>query len=174
LILARAEPIIVSALFGAEDHRWLDGERKRHFPPERNWLDAHLTLFHHLPPSIEPELLTRLSALCRASPPEAEIISLMSLGRGVAYRVRSEALLKIRAELADAFARCLTPQDQAGWRPHVTVQNKASPPVAKALLADLERSFQPRALCIKGLAAWRYVGGPWERIKSFDFRPNTR
>jgi hypothetical protein len=167
-------PIIVTALFGDEDHRWLDDQRKRHFPPERNWLEAHLTLFHHLAPSLEADLLTRLSDICRAAPPKADIVSLMSLGRGVAYRVRSEALQSIREDLADAFAGFLTPQDQAGWRPHVTVQNKVSPDQARALLADMARSFMPRPLQIKGLAACHYRGGPWEPIKAFAFRPQPR
>jgi hypothetical protein len=45
---ARA-PIIISALLGPEDFGWLNDLRRAHFPPERNQLDAHLTLFHHLP-----------------------------------------------------------------------------------------------------------------------------
>ncbi len=58
-------PLIVAAIFGAQDHMYLDGLRRTHFPPERNRLAAHLTLFHHLPPGIGPELKRRLTDLTR-------------------------------------------------------------------------------------------------------------
>lgn len=162
-------PIIVSALLGPEDQRVLNAQRKAHFPPKRNVLAAHLTLFHHLPPSIEPELRQRLKTACSRPAPVAELSGLMSLGRGVAYRVHAPELLNIRAELAEPLADMLTPQDQAGWRPHVTIQNKVTPQAAKALLAELYRSFIPRPLAIAGLAAWFYRGGPWEPIAAWRF-----
>jgi 2'-5' RNA ligase superfamily len=162
-------PIIVSATFAPEDHRWLDAQRKAHFPPERNLLEAHLTLFHHLPPSVEAELKQRLRTACRAPRPVAQIAAPYSLGGGVAYRVHSPALAAIRSDLAEAFAGLLTPQDQAGWRPHVTIQNKATAQEAKALLETLQRDFRPRPLAIAGLAAWWYRGGPWEKIGAYNF-----
>ncbi|SOB87594.1 2'-5' RNA ligase superfamily protein [Sphingomonas guangdongensis] len=163
-------PIIVSALFGAEDAAWLNAARRAHFPPERNVLDAHLTLFHHLPPDVGAELKRRLSELTRNQPPpRAWIGSLRNLGRGVAYGVESPELEAIRAELADAFAPLLTPQDRAGWRPHVTIQNKVEPAAARALLAELSAGFTRRPLSIAGLAAWWYRGGPWEPLSRHMF-----
>jgi hypothetical protein len=64
----------------------------------------------------------------------------------------------------------LTPQDQAPWRPHVTIQNKVEPRDAKALQAQLRATFQPRPLAIRGLASWRYQGGPWELVREYVFR----
>jgi hypothetical protein len=164
-------PIIVSALFGDSDFAWLDGLRRAHFPPERNVIGAHLTLFHHLPPSIADELSRRLTAETRGVPvPEARVSGLITLGRGVAFRVESAALADIRARLADAFAGLLTPQDQAGWRPHVTIQNKVDPAVARALHDRLAAGFRARPLRIAGLAAWHYRGGPWEAISRHMFK----
>ena len=97
------------------------------------------------------------------------IDGLMSLGYGVAYRVRSDALCQIRADIAEAFATMLIPQDQAAWRPHITVQNKAKPVAAKELLAVLSAEFKPRPLVIAGLAAWHYRGGPWSPIAAYRF-----
>lgn len=162
-------PIIVTALFGDEDFAWLDGLRRAHFPPERNQLSAHLTLFHHLPPSIEPELRRRLAKLTGAPGPQADADGLINLGRGVAIRVRSPALDEIREALAHDFQGSLTPQDAAGWRPHVTIQNKVAPAEARALLAALNADFQPRPVRIVGLAAWWYRGGPWELISRHSF-----
>lgn len=163
-------PIIVAATFGPADFGWLDGLRRTHFPPERNWIAAHLTLFHHLPPGLAGELDARLRAATqRIPPPDATIDGVMNLGRGVALRVRSPALAAIRADLAEAFAGCLIPQDQAGWRPHVTIQNKVAPAEAKALHAALTAGFIPRPLAIAGLASHYYRGGPWEPIARYRF-----
>jgi hypothetical protein len=164
-------PIIVTALFGREDQASFEGLRQCHFPPERNQLAAHLTMFHHLPPSVADEVKHRLTQETRNLPaPEAQLAAPFSLGRGVAYRIDSPMLEAIRGRLADAFAELLIPQDQAGWRPHVTVQNKVQPATAKALLAELTRDFRRRPLSIAGLAAWWYRGGPWEPLSRHMFR----
>ena len=163
-------PIIVTALFGAQDQAWFDALRRAHFPPERNHLAAHLTLFHHLPPSVAGEVKQRLVAETRGVPaPAARLAAPYSLGRGVAYRIDSPGLAAIRARLAEAFAGLLTPQDDAGWRAHVTVQNKVAPAAAKALLAELGSGFAARPLRIAGLAAWWYRGGPWEPLSRHVF-----
>lgn len=167
---APSAPIIVSALFGAGDAAFLTALRRAHFPPERNHLEAHLTLFHHLTPSIEGELKRRLAQETRhVAPPRAVLASLMNLGRGVAFRVESPELEAIRESLRDAFASLLTPQDAGGWRPHVTIQNKVEPAVARALKAELEADFRPRPLTIAGIGCFYYRGGPWEPISRHMF-----
>ncbi|MDR6850584.1 2'-5' RNA ligase [Sphingomonas sp. BE123] len=163
-------PIIVSALLGRQDQAEFDALRRAHFPPERNVLPAHLTLFHHLPPSALDELKHRLNAATRGvRAPAARAAGLMSLGRGVAVRIESPGLAAIRSDLSEAFAGLLTPQDAGGWRPHVTIQNKVTPAMAKLLLGALGREFRPRDVEIAGLAAWYYRGGPWEAISRHMF-----
>jgi hypothetical protein len=160
----------MTALFGKADQAWFDDLRRAHFPPERNQLAAHLTMFHHLPPSAADELKHRLTLESRNVPrPEARLAAPYSLGRGVAYRIDSRALADVRARIAEAFTGLLTPQDQAGWRAHVTVQNKVEPAAAKALLATLLREFEPRPLTIVGLATYWYRGGPWEPLSRHMF-----
>lgn len=163
-------PIIVSADFDPEALRWLDGLRRAYFPPERNVLPAHLTLFHHLPPSAGLELDRRLAEAARGERPQARASGVIHLGRGVAIRIDAPGLAEMRADLADAFQPMLVPQDAAGWRPHVTIQNKVQPAEAKALFDDLGRTFRPRPVTITGLTSWWYRGGPWEAIKSYRFR----
>ena len=162
--------LIVTAEFAAPDLAWLDGLRRRHFPPERNHLKAHLTMFHALPPSAEGEARARLSAIAQAPPPRAAVAGLMDLGGGVAFRVVSDDLDRIRQELAAGFHGLLSAQDSGGWRPHVTIQNKVAPKVARELRASLEQSFQQRPLAISGLGLHRYLGGPWERLADYAFR----
>ena len=164
-----AGALIVTAELGAPDLAWLDGLRKRHYPPERNRLPAHLTMFHALPPSAEAEARARLAELASQPPPRAMIAGLMDLGGGVAFGVVSPELDRMRDELANDLHGLLGAQDR-GWRPHVTIQNKVAPKIARALIAELQRRFEPEPLKISGLVLHRYLGGPWETIAAYAFR----
>ena len=77
-------PIIVTALLGASDFAWANSLRRAHFPPERNLVPAHITLFHHLPPGVADELREQLKAQTRAPAPSARLSGLKQLGEGVA------------------------------------------------------------------------------------------
>ena len=162
--------LIVTAELGAEDFGWLDGLRRRHYPPERNQVPAHLTMFHALAPSAERELRGRLADLAAGPPPAARIAGVMDLGGGVALRVVSDELDALRDELARDLHGLLGAQDAGGWRPHVTIQNKVAPKVARDLVGSLERDFEPRPLRIAGLGLHRYLGGPWETLGGYMFR----
>ena len=165
-----AGALIVTAGLGAVDFAWLDGERRRYFPPERNQLSAHLTMFHALPPSLENEVRGQLKAVSTGVQPAATVAGLIKLGGGVAYRVLSPELDTIREEIAAHFHGSLTAQDAGRWRAHVTIQNKVPSGDAKALFERLELQFRPRALAIHGLALHRYLGGPWETLGRWAFR----
>lgn len=171
----RREPIILTASMGAADQSWANALRRAHFPPERNFLDAHITLFHQLPGHYEGELIARVKALAAEfAAPQASLSEVMNLGGGVAYRVHSPGLLAIRERLAEDLHGLLTVQDQGRPRLHITVQNKVEPSVAKALLARLTAEFVARPLAITGLALHRYLGGPWQPIGDWRFRGRAR
>ena len=156
---------------GAADQLYFNRLRAAYFPPERNYLAAHITLFHQLPPSSLHELDRLIRRIAIDTPPPAAFLrEVYSLGRGVAFRIESPTLLDIRARIADHFTGMLTAQDQGTPRLHITVQNKVTPPEARALLADLSRNFAPRPLKIVGLAAHHYRGGPWEPAFARNFR----
>jgi hypothetical protein len=164
-------PIIVTATMGAADQRHFGALRAAHYPPERNRLAAHITLFHQLPPSCLDELSRLIRTISSSTPPPAATVSdIYSLGGGVAFRIHSPDLLAIRERIADHFFGALTAQDQGVPRLHITVQNKATSAEARALLAELAKHFHPRALSIAGLAAHHYRGGPWEPAFSANFR----
>jgi hypothetical protein len=162
--------IIVTATFGDGDNGWLQELRRTHYPPERNRVPAHLTLFRQLPPSLENELATRLARFAASRPPAASVTGLMDLGEGTALKVESDALARIREELAEVFHGMLTPQDMAPWRPHVTIQNKVARREARALQQQPRTTLKPRPLMIRALAAWRYRDGPWEPVRDWPFR----
>jgi hypothetical protein len=165
-----AGALIVTAEFGPSDLAWLDALRRAHYPADRNWIPAHLTMFHALPPSAEEELRSRLKQVAAGSQPCARIEGLMDLGGGVAFRVVSTDLDRIRDVLAGSLHGLLSVQDGGGWRPHVTIQNKVAPKLARALIASMERDFRPRLLDIRGLGIHRYLGGPWKKIAVYPFR----
>ena len=163
-------PIILTATMGKADFAWADALRRRHFPPDRNHVPAHITLFHHLPPSCLDELTNLMRREARGSAPKAMLAGLVNLGSGVALRVECAELLVIREVIADHFAGMLTPQDEHPPRLHITVQNKVAAAEAKALHAELERDFCPRPLAIAGLAAWHYLGPHWQLAAEVRFR----
>lgn len=164
-------PLIVTALLPDDLQGWANRLRKAHFPPERNFLDAHVTLFHALPPSSEGEVRECLAAMAREhAPVPARLLGIMSLGGGTALKLESPAMLALRDDIADRFHGMLTNQDQHRPRLHVTVQNKVTSKEAKALQAALVPQVTPRDFTFRGLGLYAYMGGPWEHLRSFAFR----
>lgn len=94
----------------------------------------------------------------------------MDLGGGVAVRIRSDDLDRLREELSANFHGLLSAQDLRGWISHITIQNKVEPKSARALLRSLEKDFTPRPLQIVGLELVRYSEGESERLASYRFR----
>ncbi|WPB55386.1 2'-5' RNA ligase family protein [Xylophilus sp. GOD-11R] len=145
--------------------------RRQHFPPERNWLEAHITLFHALPVASLHTVLQDAAAVAgRTDAFRLRVDRVHFLGAGVAYAMSSPEALAVRATLAEAWLPLLGRQDLA-WRGplHVTVQNKVQPPVARRLQAELEQGFQPHDVGAVGLQVWHYEGGPWRAAAAFSF-----
>jgi 2'-5' RNA ligase superfamily len=165
-----AGPLIVTAELGPQDFAWLNDLRRRHYPVERNQLDAHLTMFHAVPPSAEGELRRILASAAQLPEPQARMSSVMNLGGGVALRVASDELAAIREGIAERLHGLLTAQDAAGWSAHVTIQNKVSPRDARALMQAIGEQFAQRPIRISGLGLHRYLGGPWETLQLYAFR----
>lgn len=165
-----AGALIVLAELGAADFAWLDQLRRRHYPPDRNRVPAHLTLFRALPPSAESEARRSLSRAASRAPPKGHISGVIDLGGGVALRVSSPGLERVREELADEFYGLLSAQDRGPWTAHVTIQNKAEPRAARGLLREMREDFEPRELRIRGLQLVRYVDGAWVPVAAFRFR----
>ncbi|GAB5488632.1 MAG: 2'-5' RNA ligase family protein [Parasphingorhabdus sp.] len=165
------KPIIMTATMGDSEFAWANGLRKLHYPPERNYLSAHITLFHHLPPQGLEEIIRLIKQITQNhSRPVCALADVMHLGRGVAYRLQSPDLLDIRQFLAESFHGILSIQDQQTPRLHVTVQNKVTIEESKELFRKLKSGFSPRPFEINGLALHYYLDGPWKKIGSWRFR----
>lgn len=165
-----AGALIVAAELGKSDFGWLDGLRRRHYPPDRNRVPAHLTLFRTLPPSAEEEARRSLARAAARPAPAAEVSGVIDLDSGTAIRIFSPELEAIRDELADEFRGLLTSQDLGRWTPHVTIQNKVAPRLSRALVRELRMGLEPRPVKIAGLELIRYLDGRWEPLASWRFR----
>jgi 2'-5' RNA ligase len=166
----KAPPLIVTLQLEAAAFERLNALRTEHFPPERNFLPAHITLFHALPGNEEEAVAAEIERMCaRQAPFGLTLPRVRFLGRGVALEIESPELQTLRQGLAKAWDAWLTTQDRQKFRPHVTVQNKVEPEVARRLFEDLQASWTGLSARAEGLLLWRYLGGPWSLRRTFRF-----
>jgi hypothetical protein len=164
------DPLIVTLELDGLSFSLLDGLRQRYFPPERNFVPAHVTLFHQLPAHEEPAISRTLEDCCRAQASFYLLASgLRKLGNGVAFELSSPTLTDIRNMLAIRWRPWLQPQDLQRYRPHVTIQNKVSAANAHALHDRLADTFVPIPIEARGILLWSYQGGPWDLRSRFSF-----
>ncbi len=165
------QPLILTLKLDAQTFAYFDGLRRQHFPPHRNIVPAHITLFHALPAEHEFAIDATLREVsAETAPTGLAFPALRFLGRGVAAEVDAPDLLHVRARLAAAWDNRLGAQDRQRYRPHITIQNKVAPKVARELLSQMESRFEQRPLAIAGLGLHRYLGGPWEKLAILPFR----
>ena len=165
------QPLIVTLLLEEEAQAQFDRLRAEHFPPERNHVGAHVTLFHALPGEQVDAVRAELAGAAGRPAFDVAVTGVRFLGRGVAYALDSAEVARLRDGLAAAWQPWLTAQDRQRHAPHVTVQNKVAPEVARALHARLAAGFVPGQVRARGLGLWRYLGGPWEPVDEHPFRP---
>lgn len=165
-----AAPLILTLALDDKSQQFFDELRERYFPPERNYLQAHLTLFHHLPGHQKQSIEAYLSEIAsRHEPLSLEVSEVKMIGRGVAYKIESKTLISLHRQLAKAWKEWLTPQDRQKLWPHITVQNKVEPAKARALHEKLAENFEPFTANGTGLKLWEYQSGPWKWFEGFSF-----
>jgi 2'-5' RNA ligase len=163
-------PLILTLKLDQHAFDVLDALRARHFPPERNFLPAHVTLFHALPGDQEQAIAATLHELCAETTAlHLSFPKLRLLGKGVAVEIESADLIKLRKYLIRVWDMWLGMQDRQGFRPHVTIQNKVTPATARRLFDELRRTWQLFDGRGEALLLWRYRGGPWELVDEFTF-----
>lgn len=163
-------PLIVTLKIDEKSFELFDRLRRRHFPPERNFLAAHLTLFHHLPGESLEDIRFELIEFCKNRKAfSLEFDNWRLLGKGVAVKIDSKELINLRAHLADIWKDWLTAQDRQKFQPHITVQNKVAPDEAKKLYENLARDWKTFDGNAEGLQLWHYLGGDWKLEEEFLF-----
>jgi hypothetical protein len=173
------QPFILTAVLPPDLQGFAEGLRRAHFPPERNHLHAHVTLFHAFAPALLEELCEFIPKIAAEfAAPAGAVNGVMDLGKGTAIALDAPELLRLRALIAEHFRGSLTSQDLHEPRPHVTIQNKVTKEEARALQAQLPAVLAPWIAkgrwAFPALALHRYCGGPWEPVKTCAFRGRER
>ena len=163
-------PLILTLKLDAESFAFFDALRRKHFPAERNFLKAHVTMFHNLPGRQKGKIETDLQELSGKCKPFAlQFTKPRFLGKGTAFEIESGELNQLREELKKRWEEWLTNQDLQKFKPHITVQNKVAPEIARSLFDELSADWSPRNGSGIGLQLWHYLDGPWELAKEFLF-----
>lgn len=161
-------PLILTLRLDQESQSFFNGQRELYFPPSINLLKAHLTLFHQLPDNqFTYDILQNLEYQVF----ELSVTGLLNIGYGVAYKIESAELKALHHKFKNYFNAILIPQDKQGFRPHITIQNKVNPTNALQLYQKLSKEFLPMVLQAEGLDLWRYLKGPWQHVKYYNFLP---
>jgi hypothetical protein len=166
----RGVPLLIVAELPQDVFAWADALRRCHYPPERNRLGAHVTLFHGLPPSAEIPVVKLLTELSRSPPPAARISGVTDLGRGTAFAVDSPAMVALHAEMAERLHGLIQQKDGHPPRLHITVQNKVPVAAARELQAELLRAFEPCDFHFRGFGLYGWTGEIWQQTRVFPFR----
>jgi len=167
---AKGAPLLVTAELPPDILSWADGLRRAHYPPERNRLRAHVTLFHALPPSAEGEVRRLLADLAARPPAPARISGIFDLGTGTAFDVESAEMAALHGEMAERLHGLLTMQDDRKLRLHITVQNKVDRAAARALQTELKAALERRAFRFRGLGLYAWEDGLWRPVGDYPFR----
>src|SRR5579875_1065168 len=161
-----ANPIILTLKIDDDAAAYFTQLRKKHFPAARNYLDAHLTLFHQLPGN-GTAILEAVKTVCsRQKTMVLQVTEVVSIGAGVAFKLQNDALMKLHKNLQQQWQQWLSPQDKQTLWPHITIQNKVDRETAVHLQQELSLNFVPFQIKGLGLVAWEYLGGPWKKIET--------
>ncbi|WP_412468570.1 2'-5' RNA ligase family protein [Pedobacter sp. KLB.chiD] len=158
-------PLILTLKMDETSQSFFNRKRQAHFPPEKNFLEAHLMVFHHLPSDAETISFLKGFKFPRFT---AEVTGLMKLGRGLAYRVECAEMQQLHRLLSRRFLQVLNAQDKQGYRPHVTIQNKVSPETASRLYDELNTEWAAFSVGINAMQVFSYLGGPWRHEFDVD------
>ena len=163
-------PLILTLKLDRESFAFFDALRRKHFPPERNFLAAHVTLFHHLPGNRAEDFKADLKELCCQSEPfDLRFPALRFLGKGAAVEIESAELNRLRETLKNKWFEFLNNQDRQKFKPHITIQNKVAPEIARRLFDELSENWTSRNGAGIGIELWQYLGGPWRLADEFSF-----
>ncbi len=150
---------IITAKMDVQSFEKLNLLREKYFPKDRNFLQAHITLFHKLPESFDLKFMT-----LPTTPLPIEFTQPYFMGFGTAIEARSPELSQLRTQIKNQVSDVLTRQDHQLKKFHVTIQNKVPADQAKTFFHDFKNQWTPFSGEIVGLLIHEYLDGPW-RLK---------
>ena len=97
-------PLILTLAMDEASQERFERLRRAFFPPERNLVPTHLTLFHHLPRDRARGGVATVEEACRQQEPMiSKALGLLFMERGVAYKLDSSGLVALRKRLAEKW-----------------------------------------------------------------------
>ena len=166
-----AAPLVLTLELDGESFAALDALRRRFYPPERNFVPAHVTLFRNLPGERKREIRATAAAFAaKQRMIDVAAGEVRALERGVALFLRSAQLHALRAALAREWWPWLGDEDRMDFRPHVTLQLGVSPAEAERTRREIGAPNRLPPIRGIGLHLWRYREGPWESEGVYRFR----
>ena len=163
-----SDPLIITLMIEEEWQAYFTELRNRFFPKHVNYLSAHITMLHHLPPDMQ-DLEEKLNLFSARKSFDINISQVKNIGNGVAFGIVSDELQRMHAEMQKVFELYLIQQDRQKLWPHITVQNKVTAWKAQTTQMLLSESFKPFSVKATGLATWIYKKGPWEAAGKYYF-----
>ncbi|EKE45719.1 hypothetical protein OCGS_0138 [Oceaniovalibus guishaninsula JLT2003] len=146
----------------------LEPLRQRYFPPSRNFIPVHITLFQQLDPVLLNRIVGDIAFVCDTTPPlPFTARGILDFGGGAAVDLDMPGADPLHDALRRRWRGTLTASDDRRRRWHVTLQNKADRGTALATQAALRAGLVPWDGLADRLILWHYRGGPWERIATF-------
>lgn len=167
----RPSPLVLSLAMDPESFARTNAWRTRYYPANRNYLTAHITLYHSIPGTLQDWSLAELKKI--AEDTEAFPLEFQAWERNSGYvgiKIEETRLLQLKARLDDVFRDHLLLQDKQRLKPHVTVTNKVTLQEAKLCAEELARDFVPWTGEALGFHLAIYRKGPWEALASLPFR----
>jgi len=161
-------PLIITLSLDKPSQDYFTELRNQYYPGYCNHLDAHLTLFHHLPVDL-PGIAEVLQTAVKRNIIDLQIAGVSNTGNGVAFTVISEELLQLHKELQLLFDPHLRAKDRTKLWPHITVQHRVTAYKAKQTQEILMKDFEPFSIRGTGLATWLYLKGPWQPLHNYLF-----
>jgi 2'-5' RNA ligase len=159
-------------------HDRMSAMRDKYFPPERNTVRAHLTLFNALPESkMKSSIVPLLQEVAAATGPFRIRVKRpfqMKEGFGVNMSPREgppplkDLLVKLRGTWKEEGF--LSDQDSAPRGMHYTLMNKVSDKEKlEAAFEEFKESWTGDEGIVDGLELFRYHKGRWYWTQSFEF-----
>lgn len=164
-------PFVLTLEIDGGSFSLFDGLRRTFYPPERNVVPAHVTIFHRLPGERGREIKALLAIVAGSrSAFSVDVGEVKATERGVAVFLGSRELHALREDLVREWQPWLTDLDRRGFQPHVTIAGDLTRGEARHVVESVAAAVRPRRrVQAVGLHLWRYLDGPWRSERLFRF-----
>ena len=161
-------PLILTISLDRNSEDYFTRLRTAHYPKHRNYIAAHLTLFHRLP-SGNATINRMVEEHSNRAILPIQVTGITNPVNGVAYTLFSEELMALHKAMQRSLGGYLIRRDRGVYRPHITVQHQVTALKAQRTASLLMQDFKPFTVQGTGIAAWLYKKGKWEPVREYPF-----